>query len=278
MVSTIQIKPALQLQPYISCYALRWFNTMSMEMPKPIHAVHETYLTLFLKGGICELRSDEKQSANRIQSSLVNLLTTSQGCTYWKGEFVLFCVQFKTNGLFAIFGIPQHKLVNSILPADDLLGNCSSEITERLAECKNIAEMGWHMDNLLIKKLQVQKHTNYTTIISATATTILRTKGNVSPENLAFNANMSLRNFERKFTYEVGMSPKLYARITRFYLALEEKMLYPQKRWYDIAYQFGYFDQAHFIKEVKEFSSKAPQELFKDTTPATETFIAKVEY
>ncbi len=76
----------------------------------------------------------------------------------------------------------------------------------------------------------------------------------VSLDALALNANMSFRNFERRFTDEVGTPPKLYARITRFYNALENKMLHPNKRWLDIANENGYYDQAHFIKEVKAFS------------------------
>lgn len=56
------------------------------------------------------------------------------------------------------------------------------------------------------------------------------------------------------------------------------KMMNPYKSWTDITYENGYFDQAHFIKEVKTFSSKTPDELFKYTPPPTENFIGKVEY
>jgi AraC-like DNA-binding protein len=88
---------------------------------------------------------------------------------------------------------------------------------------------------------------------------------------------MSIRNFERKFIDEVGMSPKLYSRITRFFYTVENKMMYPQRKWTSIAHDSGYFDQAHFIRECKEFSSRTPEELFMVTPPPPEKFVGKVE-
>ena len=95
--------------------------------------------------------------------------------------------------------------------------------------------------------------------------------------SLSSYANMSFRTFERRFLDEVGMPPKLYARITRFNNALENKMLHPYKRWTDITYENGYFDQAHLIKEVIMFSSKTPEELFRDTPPPPEDYISGIE-
>ena len=122
-----------------------------------------------------------------------------------------------------------------------------------------------------------QKHKHYTRVIANTSTSIFRKKGLISVDNLADEANMSLRNFERRFIDEVGMSPKLYIRITRFFGALQNKMLFPQKSWTTITHEGGYFDQAHFIKECREFASKTPEELFQFTPPPTEKFIEKVD-
>lgn len=149
--------------------------------------------------------------------------------------------------------------------------------TEQLESSKNITEMGLHMNTYLTKMLICQKPKYHTTTIASISNIISGYKGIVSIDSLAYHANMSFRAFERKFAAEVGITPKLYARVTRFYNALENKMLHPHKRWTDIVYENGYFDQAHFIKEVKTFSSKTPDELFKYTPPPKENFITKGE-
>ena len=279
MVTTIQIKPALILQPFISCYSLRQFDTEQMAMPRPMHAVHEYYMTFFLKEKFCEVRDDSGKFQGRASNSLCTLLTESQGCTYYKGNYAIFCVQFKSNGIFAIFGIPQKILINSILPLGDILGDENNKLlTEQFQSSDDIFEMATHINKYLIKKLLTQKHKIYTGAIANIADVVLNHKGVVSVDALALYGCMSLRNFERRFIDEVGIPPKLYARITRFYNALENKMLHPHKNWTDIVYENGYYDQAHFIKEVKLFSSKSPDELFKYTPPPTENFTEKVDF
>ncbi len=278
MVFTIEIKPAPVLQPYISCYALREFSTGEMVMPKPLHAVHEYYMTFYLKDKFCDLVNDSGKLIRKLSSTLITFLTESLGCTLWTGDYRLLNVQFKSNGLFAIFGIPQKILINEIFPIGDILGNDSILIMEQLESSNGIHEMAGYMNAYFIRKLLQQKHKYYTTAIPAISNIILQNKGVVSLDKLSHYANMSLRNFERRFIEEVGMSPKLYSRITRFYNAVENKMLHPEKSWTEITYEGGYFDQAHFIKEVKTFSAKTPDELFKYTPPPVEKFIEKVEH
>lgn len=53
-------------------------------------------------------------------------------------------------------------------------------------------------------------------------------------------------------------------------------MLNPYKSWTDITHENGYFDQAHFIKEAKMFSSKTPDELFRHTPPPVEKIMGRV--
>jgi AraC-like DNA-binding protein len=183
-------------------------------------------------------------------------------------------VQFKSNGFFAIFGIPQKLVINSITRLCDILGDKNNELlTEQLKSCVDIYAMAAYMNSFLMKKLLAQKHKVYTGIIANIAGLILDNKGLVSPDTLALYGSMSLRNFERRFLNDVGIPPKLYARITRFYNAVENKMLHPNKPWTIIAYENGYYDQSHFIKEVKLFSSKSPDELFKVTPPPAEMFL-----
>lgn len=279
MVTTLQIKPAPQLQPFIHCYALREFNTGKTAMPQPLHAMNECYMTFFLnKDKYCSVADESGKKERKMSGALVSLFTESQGFVYYKGNFRLLSVQFKSNGFFAIFGMPQRIVSNNIIPIDDILGRSDyGLITEQLESANGTSEMAMYLDRYFSKKLSSQKHKHYTGVIASTSDSIFKNKGLVSVDSLAYDANMSLRNFERRFIDEVGMTPKLYIRITRFFNAVENKMMYPQKNWTAITHESGYFDQAHFIKECREFSSRTPEELFQFTPPPTEKFIKKVE-
>lgn len=277
MVSTIQIKPAIPLQPFVSCYTLRSFTTDNSGILKPMFAAHESYMTFFLKGGYCELTDIYGSPISRISHAMVNLLTESQGYTYYKGSFLLFSVQFRVNGISAIFGIPQKLLVNHILSMEDIFPE-SNMLSEQMAEDIRIERITAIMDEYLLRKLLGQKLKNKTVSICAASDVILKNRGTVNIDKLAYVVNMSTRNFERCFKEEVGINPKLYARITRFFKAIEDKALNPHKSWSDIVYEFNFYDQTHFIKEVKTFSLKTPEELFKNMAHVYEEYFSKVEY
>jgi methylphosphotriester-DNA--protein-cysteine methyltransferase len=149
-------------------------------------------------------------------------------------------------------------------------------LTEQLESCKNIFEMSVYMNQYLIQALFRRKPTAHTLTIASVSDIIFRNKGMVLMDDVASQANMSFRNFERRFSEEVGIYPKLYARITRFFNAVENKMMNPAKKWTDIVYEGGFFDQAHFIKEVKTFSSKTPVEFFALSPPLKEDVIEEV--
>ncbi len=278
MVATTQVKPAFPLQPFISCYALREFNTGGNVMPQPLHAVQESYMTFFLKDQYCTRINADGKTRKHISNSVCNLFTGYQGYLQWQGDYEMLSVQFISNGIYAVLGIPQHLLTNSIPVIADLLGNDDTILTEQLASCSNIVQMSRYLDDYFINTMLHQRHSYYTHTIAHCSGIILHNNGMVSLSGLAYHANMSIRNFERRFVQEVGLPPKLYARITRFYKTIEDKMLHPHKSFTAIAHEGGYFYQAHFIKDCKEFASATPEELFKHTPPPTETFIAIVAY
>ena len=247
-------------------------------MPMPMHAMNECYMTFFLKDKFTTVVS-ETGTQKRMSSTLVSLFTNSQGVALYKGNYCLLSIQFRSNGFFAIFGIPQRLLLNSFVPLENILGEqVYSNLSDKLQSCDSIVEMGNHLNSYFTQKLLLRKHKSHTQVIAYIAASVSKNKGLASVDDLAYEANMSVRNFERRFIDEVGMSPKLYSRITRFFLAVEKKMLCPEKNWTTITYESGYFDQAHFIRECKEFSSRTPEELFQFTPPPTEEFIEKVDF
>jgi len=273
MVSTVQLKPSPLLQPYVSCYALREF-TAETAMIKPHYAQPEYYLTfVFRRGERCDLIDESGKFKLEIHNTLVTLITEYMGYMDFKGDFSFLSVVFKANGLFAIFGIPQKILINTIINTEDILGNDYRLLTEQLGSSTEIHQMAGYLDTYLLKKLLSRKQKFYTATIAAVSNCILNNKGLASIDTLASDSNMGFRNFERRFVEGIGIPPKLYIRITRFYNAIQYKMVHPEKSWTDIAYYHGYYDQSHFIKDSKEFCSRSPEDLFKHTPPPPENFI-----
>ena len=65
------------------------------------------------------------------------------------------------------------------------------------------------------------------------------------------------------------LPPKLFARLIRFSKAYRLRESFSNLSWTSIAYECGYFDQMHFIRDFKEFAGVAPGIIEKelDKTP-----------
>jgi AraC-like DNA-binding protein len=97
-------------------------------------------------------------------------------------------------------------------------------------------------------------------LVQAAAKLLYHTRGQCRIDELADYCHASVRQLERGFQRVIGTSPKFFARTLRFEQAQRRLMFDPETDLTQLAYQCGYFDQAHFIKEFRAFSGKTPSE------------------
>jgi methylphosphotriester-DNA--protein-cysteine methyltransferase len=58
----------------------------------------------------------------------------------------------------------------------------------------------------------------------------------------------------------VGLTPKLFCRVSRFQRVIERMAARPSESWVDRAMFAGYSDQPHFIRQFREFAGLTPRE------------------
>jgi transcriptional regulator GlxA family with amidase domain len=93
-------------------------------------------------------------------------------------------------------------------------------------------------------------------------------------DQLASSAGVSSRQLERGFLREIGIGPKLLARIVRFqqvFRAVE----HCDSAWAAVAVECGYYDQAHLIRDFNQFAQQTPAVLFASQSSLTESFTRK---
>ncbi|MBL8232633.1 MAG: AraC family transcriptional regulator [Bryobacterales bacterium] len=90
-----------------------------------------------------------------------------------------------------------------------------------------------------------------------------RNHGNVDLEWLAAQANLSDRQFRRVCQRFTGLAPKQLARTLRFRRALGMVRTAARGELTGIAVDCGYYDQAHFIHDLRAFAGRNPTEFLK---------------
>jgi AraC-like DNA-binding protein len=95
-----------------------------------------------------------------------------------------------------------------------------------------------------------------------------RTHGNANLDWIAAQANLSPRQFRRRCLEESGLTPKHLCRVLRFRHSNSLASASRRPDWADIAGRAGYYDQAHLIRDFREFTGQTPMSVFSNTSSA----------
>ena len=164
-------------------------------------------------------------------------------------------VGFHPGGLHRFLGFSMAELMDGHYDATDVLGADIRNVNERLQEAVSFDAIRDVIQDFLLKKLSVVKKA---LPFDRAMLEMLRLNGNVPIEHIASLSCLSMRQFERVSKERIGLPPKLYARLVRFSKAYRLRENFPQMSWTHIAYECGYFDQMHMIRDFKQFAGVAP--------------------
>lgn len=92
-------------------------------------------------------------------------------------------------------------------------------------------------------------------------------RGEARIDRIARAVDVHPRRLERMFLREVGVAPKLLARVVRF-----QRVLQGLGPWATVAQACGYYDQAHLIRDFREFAGEPPTAYFARRHPMSDAF------
>ncbi|MBC7934842.1 MAG: AraC family transcriptional regulator [Rhizobacter sp.] len=164
-------------------------------------------------------------------------------------------VGFHPGGMYRLLGISMKDMIDDHYDAEDVFGKEMKIINEQLAESKSFDAIRNVIESFLLDKVKSLKSA---LPFDMAMLEMLRYNGNMPMEKIASLACLSLRQFERVSKDRIGISPKLYARLARFSKAYRLRENFPAISWTSIAYECGYFDQMHLIRDFKEFAGMLP--------------------
>ena len=100
--------------------------------------------------------------------------------------------------------------------------------------------------------------------IKAAARMLHLRKGQFRLTELAEQCNLSGRQLQRQFQDVVGVSPKTLARAIRFEEIRKRLLFNPDQSLTELAHEYGYTDQAHFIHDFREFAERTPGQFARE--------------
>ena len=166
---------------------------------------------------------------------------------------IAFGVQFRPGGAAAFLGVPAEELAERHTSLDDLWGSDVQRLRERLLSAPSAAEQ------FTIFAAELAARARRARAIHPAVAAALRALGNCNGPAAVDEAwrasGFSRRHFIAVFQREVGLSPKVFARIQRFQGVLRSPS---RTGWADRAAAGGYADQSHLVREFRALAGVAP--------------------
>lgn len=170
-------------------------------------------------------------------------------------------VGFHPGGLHRLLGIAMNEMIDDNYDAADVFGTEMLQVNEQLQEAGNFDAIKEVVEQFLLKKSKLLRPL---LAFDKAMLELMQQNGNVPIEKIASLSCLSLRQFERVCKIRIGMPAKLFARLIRFSKAYRLHESFPQMSWTSIAYECGYFDQMHLIRDFKEFAAVSPTIIEKE--------------
>lgn len=185
-----------------------------------------------------------------------------------------FAVRFYPYGFANFVTTPIKDLANKETPIELLFGEKpAKELEQKIIQATDTKERIEIIEDFLLDRLN--NKVTIDNIVKITIDTLLSTKGS-TPINIILKDDLSKRRqLERRFLKQIGISPKQLGKIIRFQTALKMLLNEQSESLTSIAYESEYYDQAHFIRDFKEYTGTTPQEFLEDDKMALSSLFYK---
>ena len=187
------------------------------------------------------------------------------------GPVQLIGIRFHPGGTTPFFRLPIHELTNQVVELGSFARTLEIKLVSEAAHLSNLNDKVTALQSVLLRILENSKSDFGLLRVAAK---VVDSSGMIPIDHLAAEAGLSSRQLERRFLSEVGVGPKLLSRILRFqevFRAVDAN----KTAWPTIAIDCGYYDQAHLIKDFRQFAHETPAALFAEQNAFTESFTRK---
>ncbi len=160
-------------------------------------------------------------------------------------------VLFRTAGMGAVLGIPAHELTCGPIELHMLWGQDAKGLREELGQLPSADARLDRLHQELHARLRPEHIVDEPTLAS-----IRQLERGARVGIVRAQLGLSSARFVQLIRHSVGLNPKALVRVARFRRAVT--WIEPNSNWSDVAAACGYFDQAHFIHDFREFAGVRP--------------------
>lgn len=163
----------------------------------------------------------------------------------------LAAVEFRSGRAGSFFCMPMTEVCNQVVSLEDLWGHDGRSLRERLLDAATPESKFHVLEEVLLERLAPRHDPAIQYAIAA-----LRVGVPVS--RVASRLGLLPRTLTRRFSAQVGITPKRFARVHRLQRVLRAVRCSAEPDWCALAAENGYTDQAHLIHDFRDLADITP--------------------
>lgn len=165
-------------------------------------------------------------------------------------------IRFKPGAFYTLFQIEASQVMDCMVTFNAVEKKFS---LDKIFSLHKVADQIDLIKEYLIMKIKKVKDKRFIHLVDQ----LYRNPKEKSVEILAKDLGYNQRHLYRVFKIQYGISPKVLLNIVRLHLCLT-LLLEEKKNLIDIALLCGFYDQSHFIKEIKRYTGISPIQLLEN--------------
>ncbi|NJN25981.1 MAG: AraC family transcriptional regulator [Cyclobacteriaceae bacterium] len=241
--------PTEKLKPYIKYFVV---SENELENEYKVFPSSGLVIGFQYKG---QLTNIKENTVSKLNSAGITGITDHYKVFKNSADIGTVLVNFTEIGFTHFTSHPANELFNLSLSLNDIFDkNSIIEVEEKLAIATTDKLRIKTVEQFLasqLKDIQTDK------LIVEAVKLIYQSNGTIRIKELNEKLFISQSPFEKRFRKVVGTTAKKFASIVRFNTVLDH--LSETKTLSDICYENNFFDQAHFIKDFKQFTGDTPE-------------------
>lgn len=253
-----EYRPSAALAPYVECY---WSRSSCRHMgAQSSHTVlPDGCMDIVFNFGEAWSGSNKGSVARRagfqggaVVGTMTAPLLVAPGV---REDF--FGVRFRPGMARAFLPAPAFSFTDRAIALADVWGREGARLEQQVEETGGergrVGRMEWELRRRLDSARSLQP------CVAAALHLITVRSGAVTMREASQFAGVSRQQLARSFAENVGVPPKMFARVIRFRGLLERLREARAVCWSEAAAHAGYYDQSHLIADFKEFAGTTPE-------------------
>lgn len=174
-------------------------------------------------------------------------------------------VNFTLLGIRLLVGRPIEDMTNRAFAPEEIFGEFARELTHRLYDATSWDARFECLDQALA--MRIGDPLDVPAGVRCAWHRLVASRGRSSIASIVQEVGWSQRHFIAQFKHEIGVSPKVFARMLRFGRVVRAIRAGQTADLADLAVASGYYDQSHLNRDVREFAGTTPGELLESLLP-----------